>query len=112
VGGEGGGKTSFNKTGWFQEVNNHNFLQAVLAGTGWYQPVPTADALIHTVLIGTVLPARGSRSTRSRYAGFYTQYRLVLANTDQYRFASLRLALHTLQIRRFLYAVLAGTVHY
>jgi hypothetical protein len=90
----------------------HPFLQAVLGGTSRYQPVPTADALIHAVLIGTALPAYGLRSTRSKYAGFYMQYRPVLATTDRYRFASLPLALHTLQIRRFLYAVPAGTGHY
>jgi hypothetical protein len=61
----------------------HRFLHAVLAGTGRYQPVPTADALIYAVLAGTVLAAHGSW-----------------------------LALHTTPIRWFLRAVVAGTGHY
>jgi hypothetical protein len=66
----------------------HHFLQAVLGGTSRYQPVPTADALIHAVLISTGMLAYGLRSTRSKYVGFYTQYRPVLATTDRYCFSA------------------------
>jgi hypothetical protein len=106
------------------------FLYAVPAGTGHYRPVPfcrpaarappAPNTLVFIcstgrywpLLISTALPARGSRSTRSKYAGFDMQYRPVLATTDQYRFAGPQLALHPLQMRWFLYAVPAGTGHY